>query len=141
MGLFIVSPLSKESTIGTMEALVFREIRDLIPFHVLLILFQFVSKYLSQEGYLLFHTFYYFKGPFYLLVIYLQAIISTKSDYCFTLIYYLTKDLRIYLQICIIYYFENLNKNRHAQTLIDDCSSSHQKRSAIMIFSFDLFFI
>ena len=47
MGLFIVSPLSKESTIGTMEALVFREIRDLIPFHVLLILFQFVSKYLS----------------------------------------------------------------------------------------------
>ena len=38
----MVSPLSMESTVGTLEATVFGEIRDLIPLHVLLILFQFV---------------------------------------------------------------------------------------------------
>ena len=47
LGLVIVSPLSRESTVGTLDATVFREIRDLIPFHVFLILFQFLSKYLS----------------------------------------------------------------------------------------------
>ena len=44
-GLVIVSPLSRESMVGTWNATVFREIRDLIPFHVFLILFQFLSKY------------------------------------------------------------------------------------------------
>ena len=33
-GLVIVSPLSRESTVGTWDATVFREIRDLIPFHI-----------------------------------------------------------------------------------------------------------
>ena len=46
-GLVMVSPLSRESTVSTLDAIVFREIRDLIPFHVFLILFQFLSKYLS----------------------------------------------------------------------------------------------
>ena len=46
-GLVIVSPLSRESTVGTLDATVFREIGDLIPFHVFLILFQFISKHLS----------------------------------------------------------------------------------------------
>ena len=32
---------------STLDATGFREIRDLIPFHVFLILFQFLSKYLS----------------------------------------------------------------------------------------------
>ena len=32
----MVSPLSRESTVGTLKARVFREIRDLIPFHVVL---------------------------------------------------------------------------------------------------------
>ena len=41
------SPLSRESMVGTWDAIVFREIRDLIPFHVFLILFQLLSKYLS----------------------------------------------------------------------------------------------
>ena len=45
--LFFVSLLSRESTVGTWDATVFREIRDLIPFHVFLVLFQFLSKYLS----------------------------------------------------------------------------------------------
>ena len=35
----MVSPLSRESTVGILDATVFREIRDLIPFHVLLISF------------------------------------------------------------------------------------------------------
>ena len=43
----MVSPLSMESTIGILDATVFREIRDLIVFHVFLILFQLLSKYLS----------------------------------------------------------------------------------------------
>ena len=43
----MVSPLSRESTVGTLEATGFREIRDFIPFLVLLILFQFLSNYLS----------------------------------------------------------------------------------------------
>ena len=46
-GLVIVSPLSRESTVGTWDSTVFREIRDLIPFHVFLISFQFLSKHLS----------------------------------------------------------------------------------------------
>ena len=45
MGMFIVLPLSRESTVGALEVTVLREIRDLISFHVFLILFQFVSKY------------------------------------------------------------------------------------------------
>ena len=32
--LVIVSPLSRETRVGTMEAAVFRKIRDLIPFHM-----------------------------------------------------------------------------------------------------------
>ena len=35
------------STVGILDATVFREIKNLIPFHVFLILFQFLSKYLS----------------------------------------------------------------------------------------------
>ena len=46
-GIGIVSPLSRNSMVGTVDAIVFREIRDLIPFHEFLILFQFLSKYLS----------------------------------------------------------------------------------------------
>ena len=38
-GLVIISPLSRKSTVGTLEATVFREIRDFIPFHVFLVLF------------------------------------------------------------------------------------------------------
>ena len=37
----------KDITVGTLDAAVLREIRDLIPFYVFLILFQFLSKYLS----------------------------------------------------------------------------------------------
>ena len=49
----MVSPLSRESTVGTLEATVFSEIRDLIPLYVFLILFQvetliFVLYYLSR---------------------------------------------------------------------------------------------
>ena len=44
----MVSPLSRESTVGTLEVTDFRVIRDLILFHVFLILFQFASKYLSK---------------------------------------------------------------------------------------------
>ena len=44
-GLVIVSPLSWDSTVYAMESTVFRKIWDLIPFHVFLMLFQFVSKY------------------------------------------------------------------------------------------------
>ena len=44
----MVSPLSREKTVGALEATDFRVISDLIPFHVLLILFQFTSKYLSK---------------------------------------------------------------------------------------------
>ena len=43
----MVSPLSRESTVGRLDATVFRKIRDLFLFHVFLILFQFLSKYLS----------------------------------------------------------------------------------------------
>ena len=43
----MVSPLSRENTVSTLDATVFREIRVLIPFHVFLILFQFLPKYLS----------------------------------------------------------------------------------------------
>ena len=43
----MVSPLSRESTICALEATDFRGIRDLIPFHVFLILFEFASEYLS----------------------------------------------------------------------------------------------
>ena len=39
LGLVTVSPFSRDSTVGTLDALVFREIRDLIPFHVFLTLF------------------------------------------------------------------------------------------------------
>ena len=35
------SPLSRESTVGTWDTTVFKEVRDLIPFHVFLILFRF----------------------------------------------------------------------------------------------------
>ena len=38
-GIGHISPLSRDSTVGTLDATIFREIRDLIPFHVLLILF------------------------------------------------------------------------------------------------------
>ena len=38
--------LPRESRIDIMDATVLREIRDLIPFHVFLILFQFLPKYL-----------------------------------------------------------------------------------------------
>ena len=43
----MVYPLSRDGAAGTLEATDFREIRDLIPFHVFLILYQFVSKYSS----------------------------------------------------------------------------------------------
>ena len=46
-GSVMVSPLSRENTVGTMDATVFREITDVIIFHVFLILFQLLSKYLS----------------------------------------------------------------------------------------------
>ena len=42
----IASPLSKESTGGKLDATSFREITDLIPFHVFFILCQLLSKYL-----------------------------------------------------------------------------------------------
>ena len=42
----MVSQLSRDSTVSTLETRDFREIRDLVPFHVFLILFQFVLKYL-----------------------------------------------------------------------------------------------
>ena len=45
-GLVLVLPISKESTVGALEATVLGEIRDVIPFNVFLILLQFVSKYL-----------------------------------------------------------------------------------------------
>ena len=38
--------LSLQSTVGALKAIVLREVRDLIPFHVFLTLFQCVSKYL-----------------------------------------------------------------------------------------------
>ena len=38
-GLVIVSLLLRESTVGTLDAIDFREVRDLIPFHVFLISF------------------------------------------------------------------------------------------------------
>ena len=44
IGIGIVFPLSWESTVGAPEATFLREIRDLIPIHVFLILFQFVSN-------------------------------------------------------------------------------------------------
>ena len=44
----IVTLLSRGSTVGALEATVLREIRDLTPFHVFLILFQFFSKNLLQ---------------------------------------------------------------------------------------------
>ena len=50
----IASPLSKESTGGKLDATSFREITDLIPFHVFFILCQLLSKYLLQEACLLF---------------------------------------------------------------------------------------
>ena len=37
----------RDSTVGILDATVFTEMRDLIPLHVFLIFFQFVSKYLS----------------------------------------------------------------------------------------------
>ena len=43
----MVVALSRESAVGTLEATIFREIRDLILFRMFLTLFQFVSKYLS----------------------------------------------------------------------------------------------
>ena len=46
-GSVMVLPLSRESTVGTLDATVFREITDLIIFHVFLILFQLLSKYFS----------------------------------------------------------------------------------------------
>ena len=45
-GLVKVSPLSRNNTVGTLDATVFRETSDLISFQVILILFQFFSKYL-----------------------------------------------------------------------------------------------
>ena len=41
-----VLSLSLQSTVGALKAIVLREVRDLIPFHVFLTLFQCVSKYL-----------------------------------------------------------------------------------------------
>ena len=41
-GLVTVSLLSNEHTVGTLDATVFRETKDFIPFHVFLILFQFL---------------------------------------------------------------------------------------------------
>ena len=38
-GLIIEAPLSRESTVGTLETTIFREITNLIPFHEFLILF------------------------------------------------------------------------------------------------------
>ena len=43
------------------------------------------------------------------------SIPSAKSDYCFTLIYYLKKPISLFLQLGIIYYFEKFDKNRHTQ--------------------------
>ena len=49
--LVIVSPLSRESTVGTLDGTVFRGMRDLIPFHEFLILFKFLSEYHSKQGF------------------------------------------------------------------------------------------
>ena len=43
---YIITIIKREYVNGTLEATVFREIRDFITFHVFLILYQFVSKYL-----------------------------------------------------------------------------------------------
>ena len=43
-GLVLVLLLSRETTVGVLKATVLREIRDLISFHVFLILYEFVSK-------------------------------------------------------------------------------------------------
>ena len=40
----IVSLLSRENTVGAVVTTVFKEIRDLIPFYMFLILFQFLFK-------------------------------------------------------------------------------------------------
>ena len=48
-GLIKVSALLRDVTVHTLETTVFREIRDLILFHVFLILFQFVLKYLYES--------------------------------------------------------------------------------------------
>ena len=51
MGLMYVPVCLKNSgyvtAVGTLEATIFREIQDSIPFHMFLALFQFVLKYLS----------------------------------------------------------------------------------------------
>ena len=47
----MVSPLSRESTVCTLDATVFRGIKDLISFHMFLILFQFLSKYHNKPVY------------------------------------------------------------------------------------------
>ena len=44
-----VSLLSRDSTLAALDAAVFREVRDLILFHVFGKLFQFVSKYYHNE--------------------------------------------------------------------------------------------
>ena len=44
---YSITIIKGEYGVGTWDATVFREIRDLIPFHVFLILFEFLSKYLS----------------------------------------------------------------------------------------------
>ena len=43
-GLVIVSPLLRESTVGTLDVTGFREISDLIPFYEFLISFQFFKN-------------------------------------------------------------------------------------------------
>ena len=39
----------RDGMVGTLDATGFREIRDLISFHVFLILFKFLSKYFSYK--------------------------------------------------------------------------------------------
>ena len=46
-GIEIVSPLSKEISVGALDSEDFIEIKDLIPFHVFQMLFKFFSKYLA----------------------------------------------------------------------------------------------
>ena len=56
-GLVKVSPLSRNNTVGTLDATVFRETSDLISFQVILILFQNIYDnkpvYVSIESFLL----------------------------------------------------------------------------------------
>ena len=107
----MVSPLSKKSTVGTLEATGFGEIKDLIPFHVFLI-FQFLQNIHHNK------PVYFIRVDSKFLYFLLLVLNSSFSIECFLLMKFVSNLLFIDIDFCILKAIQSLDLHFNLRLLI-----------------------